>query len=81
METEDILKQKSHWLVPNDYPSVSHSVNSGRPLIDSAPKSTVGKSFMDFARSFDDQATMSQEKSSILGWLRPFKSGKTQATA
>ena len=79
LETEEILKQKSHWLVPNDYPSVSHSVNSGKPLIETAPKSTVGKSYMDFANSFDDQPNKSQGKSSVLGWLRPFKSGKTQA--
>jgi len=78
VETEEILKQKAHWLVPNDYPSVSQSVNSGKPLIEVAPKSSVGKSYMDFAHSFDDQPKKSQGKSSVLGWLRPFKSGKTQ---
>ena len=77
-ETEEILKQKAHWLVPNDYPSVSNSVNSGKPLIDTAPKTSVGKSYMEFAHSFDDQASKSREKSSVLGWLSPFKSKKTQ---
>ncbi len=78
VETEEILKQKAHWLVPNDYPSVSHSVNSGNPLIETAPKSAVGKSYREFAHSFEDQSDKSQGKSSVLGWLRPFKSGKTQ---
>ncbi len=78
VETEEILKQKAHWLVPNDYPSVSHSVNSGKPLIDTAPKTAVGKSYMDFAYSFDDQASKPQTKSSVLGWLSPFKSKQTQ---
>ena len=78
LETEEILKQKAHWLFPNDYPSVSHSVNSGQPLVETAPKSAVGKSYVDFANSFDEQHTKAQGKSSVLGWLRPFKSGKTQ---
>ena len=39
VETEEILKQKAHWLFPNDYPAASHSVNSGRPLIETAPNS------------------------------------------
>jgi len=79
VETEEILKQKAHWLFPNDYPSVSHSVNSGKPLVETAPKTSVGKSYMDFASSFDDQRNKPQGKSSVLGWLSPFKSGKTQA--
>ncbi len=78
IETEEILKQKAHWLIPNDYPSVSHSVNSGKPLIDTAPKTAVGKSYMDFAYSFDDQASKPQAKSSVLGWLSPFKSKQAQ---
>lgn len=78
VETEEILKQKAHWLVPNDYPSVSHSVNSGKPLIESAPKTSVGKSYMDFAKSFDEQSNKAESKSSVLGWLSPFKSKKTQ---
>ncbi len=79
LETEEILKQKAHWMVPNDYPSVSHSVNSGKPLIETAPKSAVGKSYMDFAHSFDEQSSVKpQGKSSALGWLNPFKSKKTQ---
>ena len=77
-ETEDILKQKAHWLVPNDYPSVSQAVNSGKSIIETAPKSSVGKSYMNFARSFDEQSNMSQGKSSVFSWLRPFTSRKTQ---
>jgi pilus assembly protein CpaE len=79
-ETEEILKQKAYWLFPNDYPSVSQAVNSGKPLIEIAPKTSVGKSFMNFASSFDDQLNETKGKSSILGWLRPFKSGKPEAT-
>ena len=77
-ETEDILKQKAHWLFPNDYPSVSQAVNSGKSIIEIAPKSSVGKSYMNFARSFDEQSNMSQGKSSVFSWFRPFTSRKTQ---
>jgi pilus assembly protein CpaE len=77
-ETEDILKQKAHWLLPNDYPSVSQAVNSGKSIIETAPKSSIGKSYMNFARSFDEQSNMSQGKSSVFSWLRPFTSRKTQ---
>lgn len=78
METEEILKQKAHWMIPNDYPSVSRSVNSGKPLIETAPKSSVGKSYMELAYSFEEQQDKAQSKSSIFGWLSPFKSKKTQ---
>lgn len=79
VETEEILKQKAHWLFPNDYPSASHSVNSGRPLIETAPKTALGKSYMDFAYSFENQPKKAVGQSSIFGWLRTFKSEKTQA--
>ncbi|MDH5585642.1 MAG: AAA family ATPase [Nitrospirota bacterium] len=79
-ETEAILKQKADWMFPNDYPSVSYSVNSGKPLIETVPKSAVGKSYMEFAYTFDEQPKKSSGKTSVLGWLRPFKSGKTPAT-
>ena len=79
VETEEILKQKAHWLFPNDYPSASHSVNSGKPLVETAPKTAVGKSYMEYAASFDETSGKSQGKSSVLGWLSPFKSGKAQA--
>ena len=78
LETEEILKQKTHWSFPNDYPSVSQSVNSGKPLIEIAPKTSVGRSYMDFAASFEEQSSKAQGKSSVFGWLSPFKSKKTQ---
>lgn len=78
VETEEILKQKAHWLFPNDYPSASQAVNSGRSLIETAPKTAVGKSYMDFAYSFDDQPRKVEGQSSVFGWLRTFKSEKAQ---
>ena len=78
-ETQEILKQKASWLFPNDYPTVSQFVNSGKPLIEMSPKTSIGKSYRDFAYSFDDQPKKAQGTFSVLAWLRPSKSGKTQA--
>lgn len=79
-ETEEILKQKAFWLFPNDYPSASQAVNSGKPLIDIAPRSAVAKSYRDIASSFDEQPTQQSGKGSLVGWLNPFKGRKVQSS-
>ena len=79
-ETEEILKQKAFWVIPNDYPSASQAVNSGKPLIDVAPRSAVAKSYRDIAASFDEQGTKPASKGSFAGWLNPFKGRKVQAS-
>ncbi len=79
-ETEDILKQKSYWLLPNDYPSVSRSVNSGKPIIDVAARTSVAKSFRDFAQSHTEAGGQTAAKGSLSSWLNPFKSRKAQAS-
>ncbi len=79
-ETEEILKQKAFWLLPNDYPSASQAVNSGKPLIDVAPRSAVAQSYRDLANSFDGQATKPAGKGSLAGWLNPFKSRNVQSS-
>jgi pilus assembly protein CpaE len=76
-ETEEILKQKAFWLFPNDYPAASQAVNSGKSLIDVAPRSAVAKSYRDIANSFDEQTTQqASNKVSLVGWLNPFKGRK-----
>ena len=80
-ETEEILKQKAFWLFPNDYPSASQSVNSGKSLIDVAPRSAVAKSYRDIANLFDEQTEQQAHKGSLLGWLNPFKSRSPQSAA
>ena len=79
-ETEEILKQKAFWLFPNDYPSASQAVNSGKPLIDVAPRSAVAKSYRDIANSFDEQTAQQASKVSLVGWLNPFKGRKVQSS-
>lgn len=79
-ETEEILKQKAFWLFPNDYPSASQAVNSGKPLIDVAPRSAVAKSYRDIANSFDEQNSQQACKVSLAAWLNPFKGRKVQSS-
>ena len=79
-ETEDILKEKTFWSVPNDYPACSQSVNSGKSIIDGAPRSSVAKSFKDLAATFAEQSTTASKKSGLTSWLNPFKGRRVQST-
>ncbi|MGE0175381.1 MAG: CpaE family protein [Oligoflexales bacterium] len=76
-ETEEILKQKAFWLFPNDYPSASQSVNSGKPLIDVAPRSAIAKSYRELANSFEETGVPDTKKG-LAGWLNPFKNRKSE---
>lgn len=78
-ETEEILKQKTYWTVPNDYPSVSQAVNSGKPIIDVAPRSPVAKCFVDLAGTFEETVAPSSSKGLLSGWLSPFKGRRTES--
>ncbi|MGV7228005.1 MAG: AAA family ATPase [Nitrospirales bacterium] len=79
-ETEDILKQKTFWCIPNDYPSSSVSVNSGKSIIEGAPRSSIAKSFKDLAATFEEQPTTASKKSGVSSWLNPFKGRRVQSS-
>lgn len=50
-ETEDALKFKCKWVVPNDYVAASGAVNNGTPVCLFAPKSQVAKCYQEIAAS------------------------------
>jgi len=79
-ETEAILKEKTFWSIPNDYPASSQSVNSGKSIIEGAPRSPVAKSFKDMAVTFDEQSTTASKKSGLTSWLNPFKGRRVQSS-
>jgi pilus assembly protein CpaE len=79
-ETEDILKQKTFWCIPNDYPSSSVSVNSGKSIIEGAPRSSIAKSFKDLAATFEEQPATASKKSGVSSWLNPFKGRRAQSS-
>ena len=79
-ETEDILKQKTHWMFPNDYPSMSQAVNSGKPVIDVGSRASIAKSYKDFAQSFAEGVQGRSGKSALSSWLSPFKGRRSQSS-
>ena len=79
-ETENILKEKTFWSIPNDYPASSRSVNSGKSIIEGAPRSPVAKSFKDMAAKFDEKPTTASKKSGLTSWLNPFKGRRVQSS-
>lgn len=80
-ETETILKQKTYWLLPNDYPSVSQSVNTGKSLIELAPRSSIAKSYRELAQSFDDSSASKAKQGSLASWFSPFKGRRSEAAS
>ena len=50
-ETEDALKCKASWVVPNDYPSASGAINNGTPVSLFVPKTPIAKCFHEVATS------------------------------
>lgn len=60
---EQGLNQKIDLLIPNDYATTMSAINSGQPLLKSAPKSKI-------ARCFDDYAdTLLPAKTKKKGWF------------
>ena len=79
-ETEDILKQKAHWLFPNDYSAASQAVNGGKPVVDVAARTSIAKSYQEFAHSFEDKGPARIAKGGLTGWLNPFKGRRQQSS-
>jgi len=50
-ETEDALKCKASWVVPNDYPSASGAINHGTPVSLFVPKAPIAKCYNEVATS------------------------------
>lgn len=52
VETEQVLKHKAAWLIPNDYMAVSNAINGGKPVAAVSPKSKFVKAFDGLAASY-----------------------------
>ena len=48
-DAEAGIGKEIFWVVPNDYSTSMSSINSGKPLIQLAPKAPITKSFLDLA--------------------------------
>lgn len=78
--TEEILKQKAAWLIPNDYATASAAINGGKPIQATAPRSALAKSYRELAGTFLDQRAARHAGSTWTSWL-PFPKGKRLASA
>ena len=72
-ETNDILKQEAKWLIPNDYVSSSNAINSGKPAVMIAPRSSLAKTYFKIADSFLGASSTPQASSFWGNWLKSSK--------
>ena len=63
-DAKDTIKQKIFWTIPNDYKRTMSAINSGKPLIEIAPKDEVAKSFYGLA----NQLLPESQKAEKNGW-------------
>jgi pilus assembly protein CpaE len=63
-DAKDTIKQTIFWTIPNDYKTTMSAINSGKALIETAPKEVVAKSFYGLA----DQLLPGFKKAEKSGW-------------
>ena len=68
-DVEKLLGEPFYHRLPNDYPSVNKSINSGQPLMFAAPESKLTKSFDDLVGLYTNRpkSTLTDEKQSSSG--------------
>jgi len=76
-ETEEALKLKTSWVIPNDYPTCSGAINSGSPLVLSAPKSPISKTFSEMVKSLGHGGEEQKGSENWVGRLRGIMVGRT----
>lgn len=68
-DLENVLKQKPHWMIPNDYFTALGAINKGEPISSTAKRSDIAKSFARLAEAFQDKQEKEDGKRSFLGKL------------
>ncbi len=68
-ETEALLQQKAFWLIPNDYYVASTAINTGQPLVTSAPKADLAKSFQRLAVALTEDTSSNKERSFVASYI------------
>ncbi len=68
-ETEALLQQKAFWLIPNDYYVASTAINTGQPLLVSAPKAELTRSFQQLAVALTEDSSANKERSFVASYL------------
>jgi pilus assembly protein CpaE len=68
-DLENVLKQKPHWMIPNDYFTSLSAINKGEPISSISKRSEIAKSFAKLAESLQDKPEEVSGKRSFLGKL------------
>lgn len=77
-ETEEALKFKTSWVIPNDYLASSGAINSGTPLVLSTPKSPISRAFMDIVKSLGHGGEEINGNANWVDHLRGIMGGRTK---
>ena len=75
-ETEETLKIDSSIVIPNDYVTARDAVNSGMPMIVSAPSTAIAKVFHDMVTALGFGSQDQKEQSNWMGRLRGMMHGR-----
>jgi pilus assembly protein CpaE len=68
-DLENVLKQKPHWMIPNDYFTALGAINKGEPISSVSKRSDIAKSFAELAETLQEKQEKENGKKSFLGKL------------
>jgi len=69
-ETEEALRLESSMLIPNDYPTASSAINTGTPIVMSAPRTPIARVFTDIVDILGYGFKDKKEQGNWMGRLR-----------
>ena len=75
-ETEETLKVDSSFVITNDYVTARDAVNSGIPMIVSAPRTAIAKVFHDMVMALGFGSQDKKEQANWMGRLRGMVNGR-----
>jgi len=77
-ETEEALKFKASWVVPNDYLSASGAINNGTPVALFAPKAPIAKCYNEVATSMCQSPQAKKDGAPWVDRLRGIMAGRSK---
>jgi len=80
-ETQTAMKFKAAWVIPNDYPLASQAINSGLPVIHSAPRSALAKKYHDIGSTLCSLPNAGKSGSTWIDRLKGVMGSRGKPTA
>ncbi|MBI5505130.1 MAG: AAA family ATPase [Deltaproteobacteria bacterium] len=69
-ETKDVLQMKPQWLLPRDHEAAGDAVNSGRPVVEFAPRSGLARAFSKISTDLSGTTGATPKASFLSGMFR-----------